>query len=262
MPKEFHREGYGSDNEYKEKRKKTRGEGKKKKIGRAPRKIVGIPNPDKKRHESYKKGQNLARFPKPFKLVLSGPPSSGKSLMALHVLFAHCEKKPKFDEVHIIHGCKSSHTKEWDRIEPTSMRQEIPSYEEFDPKLNTLLIYDDTDYTNLNRDELMRLSEMVRFGSSHCNISCIFLTQVFFRIPKVIKDCANVFIVYKPTDLDELATLGRRVGLKKDRIKKIFKEHLPNWRDNLTINLIPSAPHKYVKNVFEPLDLDSDDDSD
>jgi hypothetical protein len=175
--------------------------------------------------------------------------------MALHIIMAHQDQKPKFDEIHVIHGCKDTHTSEWDKIDPTSTRQDIPSYEEYDPHKRTLLVFDDTDYTMLTADDKMRLSELVRFGSSHCNISCIFLTQVFFRIPKVIKDCCNVFIIYKPVDLDELSTLGRRVGLKKEEIGHLFKTHLPHWRDSLLINLIPNAPTKFAKNLFTPIQM-------
>ena len=252
--KEYNEVEYSSDEEDIKKQKKP-------KIPRAPRKITPLPNPDKKLHERYRKSHNPIRFPKPFKCCISGRPNSGKSLMALHIIMAHQEKKPKFDEIHIIHGCKDTHTSEWDRIEPTSTRQDIPSYEEYDPKNRTLLVFDDTDYTMLRNDELMRLSELVRFGSSHCNISCIFLTQVFFRIPKVIKDCCNVFIIYKPVDLDELATLGRRVGLKKEEISHIFNSFLPHWRDSLLINLIPDAPYKFGKNLFQKIQMDDGSDS-
>jgi hypothetical protein len=254
MASKEYNEIYSSDEEEIKKKKKP-------KIPRAPRKITPMPNPDKKLHEKFKKSHNPIRFPKPFKCCSSGRPNSGKSLMALHIIMAHQEKKPKFDEIHIIHGCKDTHTSEWDKIEPTSTRQDIPSYEEYDPQNRTLLVFDDTDYTMLRNDELTRLSELVRFGSSHCNISCIFLTQVFFRIPKVIKDCCNVFIIYRPVDLDELSTLGRRVGLKKDEISHIFNKFLPQWRDSLLINLIPDAPYKFGKNLFTPITNDSDSDS-
>ena len=99
--------------------------------------------------------------------------------MAIHIILAHQAKDPKFDEIHIIHGCANTHTSEWERLEPTSQRQDIQSYEEYDPEKRTLLVFDDTDYTMLRSDELMRLSELVRFGSSHCNMSCICLTSLF-----------------------------------------------------------------------------------
>jgi hypothetical protein len=230
---------------------------------KAPMSIVALSNPDKKKHEYYKEAQNPIRFPKPFKCCISGKPNSGKSLLAIHIILAHQARRPAFDEIHIIHGIANTHTSEWDRIEPTSVRQDIPSYEEYNPEKRTLLVFDDTDYTMTTSAEMTRLSELVRFGSSHCNISCLFITQVFFRVPKVIKDCCNVFIIFRPTDLDELSTLGRRVGLKKEEITHMFNEFLPHWRDSLLINLIPNAPYKFGKNLFERIELnDSDSDSD
>lgn len=221
---------------------------------KAPNCIIPMKNPDKKMHESYNKNcnTNMARFPKPFKCVISGRPNSGKTLMSKMIIVAHQAQKPKFDEIHIVHGLDENFTSEWDDVEPTSFMNDIPSYEDFDPTLRTLVIFDDVDYTKISREDLKRLSEIVRFGSSHCNISCIFMTQVFFRIPKIIKDCAQIFIIYKTTDLDGLATIGRRVGLTKEKINSIF-DTFTSFRDSLTVNLIPNAPRMYSYNLFEPL---------
>jgi hypothetical protein len=258
MSKEYAQVEYSSDEEEIKKKKK-----KKPKIPPAPRKITPMPNPDKKKHESYKKSHNPIRFPKPFRCCVLGKVNSGKSLIAKHILMAHQEKKPKFDEVHIIHGCAETHTTEYDDIEPTSVRDKIPSYDEFDPEPRKLLIFDDVDFTIMPGKELRNLSELFRFGSTHCNISILLLHQSWFRIPKIAKDCSNVFVIFRPHDNDELATIGRRVGLKKDKIFQIFKDHMPGWRDSLLINLCPGAKHKYSKNLFQPLaEIDSDSESD
>ena len=243
-----------------EKQKKTRKV--KKALGKAPRQLVEMTNPDKKKHEKYKKGQNPIRFPKPFRCVILGKVNSGKSYLARHILLAHQGCAPKFEEVHIVHGCAETHTKEYDDIEPTTVSNTIPSYAEFEPSIHKLLICDDIDFTSLPVQEMKNLSELVRFGSTHCNMSIMLLHQSWFRIPKIVKDCANVFIIFRPHDNDELATIGRRVGLKKEKIFDIFNNHLPQWRDSLCINLIPGAPHKFAKNLFEPIQEVSDDDED
>lgn len=247
-----------SDEDEKPKRKYKK---KPKKLGKAPMCIVPLPNPDKKKHESYKKGDNPMRLPKPFRCCIIGKVNSGKSLMAVHIILAHQARKPKFDEIHIVHGCNSS--AEYKRIEPTSISGEIPSYEDFDPSKRTLIVLDDVDYTMIRPADLTRISELCRFGSTHCNLSLIFLHQSWFRLPKIVKDTSNVFIIYRPHDNDELATIGRRVGLKKDKIFQIFKDVLPNWRDSLLINLCPGAPYKFGKNLFEEIkEIQSDDESD
>jgi len=246
-----------SSDEEKVKRKK-----KKKKIPSAPRKLTPMPNPDKKKHESYKKSHNPIRFPKPFRCCILGKVNSGKSLIAKHILMAHQEKNPKFDEVHVIHGCSETHTTEYKDIEPTSVRGDIPSYLDFSPDTRKLLIFDDVDFTIMSGEDLKKISELFRFGSTHCNISILLMHQCFFRIPKVCKDTSNVFIIFRPHDMDELGTIGRRVGLKKEQIYQIFNDHLPNWRDSLLINLCPGAEHKFSKNLFQPLKLSLDSDSD
>lgn len=230
----------------------------KKNLGKAPRKIIPLPNPDKTKHEFYKKGQNPIRFPKPFRCCLLGKVNSGKSLLAKHIILAHQGAKPKFEEIHVIHGCNSS--TEYDDIEPTSIREDIPNYDEYDPKKLKLLIFDDYDFTMIKPDQLKNLSELMRFGSTHCNISIMVLHQSWFRIPKIVKDCSNVFVIWRPHDNDELGTIARRVGMKKDDMTALFNELLPEWRDSLLINLIPNAPYKLGKNLFEPIECVQSDD--
>ena len=167
---------------------------------------------------------------------------------------ARQEAKPKFKEVYIVHGCENS--EEYDDVEPTEIMKEIPSYTDFDPDTLKLLIIDDFDFTQIDSASLKRLSELFRFGSTHCNMSIILAHQSWFRIPKIVKDCANVFVIFRPHDLDELKTIGRRVGLSKQIIVQIFDRHLPNWRDSLCIDLNPKSPAKYRKNLFEPLNLE------
>jgi hypothetical protein len=140
------------------------------------------------------------------------------------------------------------------------VRTDIPSYDEYDPDVLKLLIFDDVDFTIMSGQELKNLSELFRFGSTHCNISIMLLHQSWFRIPKIVKDCANVFVIFRPHDNDELGTIGRRVGMKKEKIFKVFKEQLPNWRDSLLINLCPGAKSKFSKNLFDPITVHSDSD--
>lgn len=234
--------------------------GKKTKLPPAPTKLFGLPNVDKdgwhESYDDYSASENLGRYPHPFRACILGRVNSGKSLVAKFILMAHQAHKPKFQNVYVVHG--STKTQEYDCIEPTDVFDDIPSYEEFDETKKTLLIIDDLDYTAFTREQLKRLSELFRFGSTHHNISIILLHQVFVRVPKIARDCSNIFIIYRPVDLDSLDTVGRRVGLKKEQVRYIFKELMPHYRDSLCVNLIPGAPHKYLKNVYEPLNLPFD----
>ena len=220
-------------------------------MGRAPRHIVPLKNADKRCHEVYKPGQNPIRFPHPFRCCILGKVNSGKSLLTKHILLAHQGCAPKFRQIIICHGDLG--TAEYNDIEPTQIRATIPHYEELDPSIKKLILIDDMDFTNFPKEEMKKLSELFRFGSSHRNTSIILSHQSWFRIPKICKDTSNVFVIFRPHDNDELGTIARRVGMEKKDMFQLFKELLPHWRDSLLINLIPGAPYKYGKNLFEEL---------
>lgn len=241
-----------SDSEYE--RKKKRKQYKPREIDiKLPRHILVMPNPDKLNHEKYQPGQNPIRFPTPFRCCIIGLPNAGKSLLSTNILLARQSQPPnKFEEVFIVHGCETS--AEYDDIEPTDILTEIPSYLEFSSDTNKLMIIDDYDYTKIDKDSARRLSELVRFGSSHCNMSLIFTYQSFFRLPKLVKDMCNVIILYKPHDIDERKTIGRRVGLNKDEASYLFDTYLIEPTDSLIINMISKAPYVLGKNLYEPID--------
>ena len=106
------------------------------------------------------------------------------------------------------------------------------------------------------QDELKRLSELLRFGSTHCNLSIIVLYQSWFRLCKSVKDMCNVIILYKPHDQDELHTIGRRISLNKDQIQSLFDNYLTKETDSLMVNFIKRAPYKYGKNLYQPIPQD------
>ena len=222
------------------------------KMPKAPMEIVPLKNADKMKHETYKRGDNPIRFPKPFRCCILGKVNSGKSLLAKHILLAHQAKKPYFQQVIVVHGCES--TKEYDDIEPDEIVQEIPNYADLDPEPHKLILIDDYDFTHMPKSEQTNISQLFRFGT-HINCSIILSHQSWFRIPKIVKDCSNVFIIFRPHDNDELATIGRRVGLSKEMIFGLFNELMPHWRDSLLINLIPGAPYKFGKNLFKKITI-------
>jgi hypothetical protein len=62
--------------------------------------LVPLPNPDKHKHESYKKGDNPCKISKTVSVLFLGGVNS-KSYQAKHIILHIKPKKPKFTEVHI-----------------------------------------------------------------------------------------------------------------------------------------------------------------
>jgi hypothetical protein len=128
---------------------------KKKKL---PKELIPIPNADKAFHEKWKSGRDLLNFPHPFRGVFMGPPNMGKSTTVKNLIL---RAKPPFEEVLCIH-CDADFTQEYDDVGAT-MLGEIPAPSEFEGEVKTLVIIDDLDIKNLNKDQKSNLDRLFGF---------------------------------------------------------------------------------------------------
>ena len=217
-------------------------------------KLIFIPNPDKVNLDvSYVEGESNMRMSLPFRCVIAGSVSTGKTTLALNIIIQRQLKEPRFEQIHIIHGLDTS--REYHSIEPTSIRMNIPHISDFPHDRRILLVFDDVEFSKLKRQDLRNLCQIVRTGS-HCGMSMIFVNQIYCSIPKAVRDNANIHIVFAPTDLDSLNTIGRRISLDKKKIKHVFDKICPLWNDSLCVNFTKGAPYKYSKNLFEKITID------
>ena len=215
-------------------------------------KLVFIKNPDKTQDVVRVDSESNARFSLPFRCCVAGQVNSGKSTIALNIILQRQAKSQKFDEIHIVHGCLG--TKEYDCINPTSIRHQIPHYTDFNHDKRILIVFDDVEFTKINKADLRKVVELTRLGS-HLGISSMFVNQLFTRIPKGVRDNCNVFVLYRPIDLDSLNLIGRRIGLNKDKVNYIYDHLLPDFHDSLTVNYTKNAKYKYAKNLYEEIPI-------
>lgn len=221
-----------------------------------PNQILFLPNEDKKFHEKWHEGRNLGDFPHPFRLCILGKVGLGKSNIAKNI-FLRCQMgEDPFKQLYVIHGSKT--TKEWDDVEPTMILSDIPEPDDLtDNDTKTMIIIDDFEMTKISKQALQNLSSLFRFISSHHNFSIIICYQSFFDMPPIVRKCCNIFIIYRPHNDDELVTIGRRVGLKKDEIIDIFDNLLPDSRDTLCVDTTIGSPAYLRKNIFEKIEKDT-----
>jgi hypothetical protein len=215
-------------------------------------KIITIKNPDKIQDVDRLDCESNARFSLPFRLCCCGSVNSGKTTVVLNVILQRQAKPIKFDEIHIIHGCVGS--AEYNCINPTSIRHQIPHYTDFPSNKRILLVFDDIEFTKMNKSDLRKIVEITRLGS-HLGISCIFSNQLFVRVPKSVRDNCNVFVLYRPIDLDSLNLIGRRVGLTKNKINYMYDNLLPDFHDSLCVNYSKNAKFRYAKNLYSEINI-------
>lgn len=224
-----------------------------------PDSLFGFENADKGFHESWEPGDNLLDFPAPFRALITGPPNSGKSTVVKNILV---RQQPPFDRVVIVH-CDIEHTQEYKDIMDDAeegtvlLMSEIPPADSWDTDvdqdgetclLKTLLIIDDIDLKTLNKEQRKNLDRTCGYVSTHRNVSVCICTQDSFAAAPNIRRMMNIFVIWRSPDLEALAMVARKVGVKD--LEALFDKHCKHRRDSIWIDLTTNSPAPLRLNGF------------
>lgn len=218
-------------------------------------KIYPFKNGDKMNHESWKqKGiENIGNFPAPFSAMLISHPNSGKTTLAKNLIL---HQTPEFERVLVVHHAPES-TREYDDIN-VELTDEIPTKDDFDPNVKNLCILDDVYVKKLKPELEKRLERLFNYCRTHMNVSIIITTQDYSSIPPVIRRACNIFFVWKLRDKYSVKLLSKKIGVEEEDFKNLFKTILINPHDSLCIDYTPHTPYKLRKNIFEPIEMDTE----
>jgi len=210
----------------------------KKKERKLPQCIIPIKNPDKAFHEKWKPSRDPLNLPHPFRVCLLGKPNSGKTTIMKNII-VRC--RPAFQEILLVH-CDPESTQEFDDLDVETV-DEIPHTSELDPDVKRLIILEDLEYGNMSKTQKACLDRLYGYASTHKNTSVMLTSQDGFSIPTICRRCCNMWIIWKVDDIDSINTIGRRIGLKKAQIEKIFDDHLVDSHDSLWVDLTAKTPY-------------------
>ena len=232
------------------------------KIPNLPERNIIIKNLDKDTgwNEKWKKGQSPGLLPHPFRLVALGNVGRGKTNSCKNLFLKHQSTRRKFKKLIII-TCDID-SKEWIDCEPNIITDQMIGLEEFDDCVKTCVIIDDYEWVKASKQDQKKLSTLVRFISSHKNVSVILSFQSFFDCPVIARKCATQFLLYKPNSKQELDTIANRCGVPSTDMRWIFKHLCKGPYDSLMVDLSVNSPYKMRKNIYEVLSDDDSDDSD
>ena len=237
----------------------------KKKIPKLPRRNIIIKNADKDTGwmESNKPGQNPGLLCHPFRLVALGNVGRGKTNSSKQIFLNHQCSRRKFKRLLII-TCDVD-SQEWVDCEPDLITDQMIDLGMFniDDNVKTCVVIDDWEMMKCSKDDLRKLSTLVRFISSHRNCSIILSFQSFFDCPSIARKCATHFMLYNPNSMIELDTIANRCGLTAKKMRYIFKHICNDPYDNLMVDLSVNTPYYLRKNIYEIIQSeDEDSDSD
>ena len=212
------------------------------KDSKLPDYIIPFKNPDKEFQEEAT--DDLFFMPHSSRVILYGPPSSGKTNTILNLVL-----RQHFDRIIVVHNIKDS--KEYEMLD-VEYYDDIPHPDEdleIDNTLKNLIIFEDLFYKSLPKNQRTLLTDYFTGYSTHKSISCYLTCQdLFHQVPTNIRRCCNVFIIFKSVDMNNLRHICEVLNLDYKNIKFIFEKYLKSKYDNLIIDL--NRPDKKLRKNF------------
>ena len=221
-----------------------------------PNIIIPILNKDKSKHEKWTEGRNMLNLPSPSRVLLAGPPSTGKTTCMKNIIV---RANPPYKKIIVVH-CAPEQTREYDDIE-CQILNAIPKVEDFHALIGdnkALVILEDIEYNQMKKDQKQNLDRLFGYVSTHLGegkgVSVFCTSQDIYSLPTCVRRMTNFWILWRMKDLDSMKSIARKCGIDS---KKFVDEMLKlQGRESLWIDDIPNTPYKVRKNGFDLLNLE------
>lgn len=218
-----------------------------------PRKIIALPNADKKFQEKWSNDRDLLNFPASWRCVITARPGTGKTTIAKNILI---RQEPPFKKIYVVHI--DPDTKDYEEVDGIIQLEDIPAPNDeiFERRMDKkLIILDDLEYKFMNKQQLIRLDRLYGYVSSHKNVCCIVIAQDTFNIPPCIRRMSNIWILGKiNNDLASFLSIASRCGMKREDFEYVFDKYIKGDHDTLWIDRTKGTKAEYRINGYLVLD--------
>jgi hypothetical protein len=201
---------------------------------------------------------HLHNFKTPFRAVIVAPSGSGKTNFLLNLLEKFCSgKNGTFSKINIISRNKSEPLYKWlenecDQIVISEGLSSMPKLDDYDKDKQALLVFDDLV---LQKD--LSIVESVYIRGRKLGVSVIFISQSFFKIPKIIRNNCSYMILLKLSGNREVNIILSEFGLgvTKEQLLALYEFATKEKFSPLIIDMEESPDKKFRKGFTSILDV-------
>lgn len=234
------------------------------------RKIIPIPNVEKKLHEKWTRDRDWFNFPKPFRWAICGSPNAGKSTLLLNALI---HSDPTWDRIFLLHprtyapesddGSNNNVllTDQTDGIVPEYKGVKvyhlayIPTEIYWsDMKGNSLLIIDDIDlvsFTKKDASKQRRVNKLFSYCSTHNQLSIMVTSQSpSTQLPAIVLQLCNIVTLFPQKDSYKIRTLALKLGLEYKQLKAHLNL-LKGVHDTISYDNTLNSPAEVRLNIYD-----------
>ena len=201
---------------------------------------------------------HLHKLKIPFRMCIVAPSGSGKTNFLINLLKLFCAgDKGTFITIHIITRNKDEPLYRWissvcDQIIITEGLSTTPALDKFDKKKNHLVVFDDLV---LSKDLSTVENYYIRARKLNCSV--IFISQSYFRIPKIIRNNCSYMVLLKLSGNREVNLILSEFGLgvSKEELTEIYKYATAEKFSPLLIDLEAEPDSRFRKSLLEIIDI-------
>jgi hypothetical protein len=201
---------------------------------------------------------NLHKLKIPFRMIVVAPSGSGKTNFLINLISLFGKGEGTFADIAILTRNKDEPLYKWlediseGRISIKEGLHNAPQLDKMDKKENHLVIWDDL---TLSKD--LSSVEQYYIRARKLNCSCIFLSQSFYRIPKVIRSNCNYMVILKLQGEREVRMILSEFGLgvTKEELIKIYDYATNEKFQPLVVDLDSESKDRFRKGLLEIIDV-------
>lgn len=202
---------------------------------------------------------NLHRLKLPFRMCIVAPSGSGKTNFLVNLLSIMSSGKGTFASIHIITKNADEPLYKWiqgksDQIMIKEGLSNTPPLDKFDKELNHLVVWDDLV---LAKDLSMVENYYIR--ARKLNVSVIFISQSYFKIPKIIRNNCSYMVLLKLSGNREVNMILSEFGLgvSKDQLIALYEFATREKFSPLLIDMEADKDSRFRKGLIDILSVPS-----
>lgn len=200
---------------------------------------------------------HLHQLKLPFRMCIVAPSGSGKTNFLVNLLRLFSCNKGTYSTITIITKNADEPLYKWlqsvcDQIVIKEGLSYTPPLDKFDKDKNHLVVWDDLV---LSKDLSMVENYYIR--ARKLNVSVIFISQSYYRIPKIIRNNCSYMVLLKLSGEREVNMILKEFGLgvTKEELIEIYEYATKEKFSPLLIDMEESPDKRFRKGFLDILDV-------
>lgn len=193
----------------------------------------------------------------PFRMAIVAPSGTGKTNFLINLIHLFSQGKGTFADLTIVTRNKDEPLYNFlasksDQIQIKEGMENLPQLDKFDKEVNHLVVLDDLVLT---KDQSRIENYYIR--ARKLNVSVIYISQSYFRIPKIIRGNLTYLVLLKLSGERELKLILSEggLGIDRDQLLALYEYATNEKFSALVIDYEAPIEKRYRKNWLEYLSI-------